>query len=331
MRFFILFGLFFTTFSQANTDNERTLFDLETIDIESVNEFIKAGVNVNAQGTDGFTFLHLAIRTSVDIKLELVETLIKAGADVNIPNEDGLTPLHLATITKGKTIEIIEALIKAGANVNAQDKKELTPLHYFVVTVAKHQEKIKEIVETLIKAGADVNIPNADGLTPLHLATLTTQEKIKEIVEVLIKSGADVNAQDKSKQTPLHLAFKQAGMVIFDEIKHIIETRVDLNNLSKSDVISHFSKDHLIFFPTLEVIETLIKAGADTSTRNQFTHSLASKVEPALLEYTTDVNLQNKMRSLILEAFRNLLAEATHQKRTTIFQSIKNICSRVFQ
>ena len=290
MRFFILFGLFFTTFSQANTDNERTLFDLETIDIESVNEFIKAGVNVNAQGIDGITYLHFAIATK-HIQLELVEVLIKAGADVNAQDNNGRTPLHWVTFATLKNItELIKALTKAGASLNIQDEYRATPL---------------------------------------HLAVTATHEKTKEVVEALIEAGADLNAQNKGGLTPLELAFSYEGMHIFEEVKQIIETETDLDNLSISDVINHISKDHSTFYPGIEVIKTLIKAGANTNMDPSLLFALQNKT--LLLEYTTDVNLQNKMRSIITEALRNLLAEVTHQKRTTFFQSIKNICSRVFQ
>lgn len=58
--------------------------------------------------------------------IELVEQFIKAGADVNRADIYGYTPLDLA-IFRGRA-ELIKIIIDAGADVNRATKYSWTPL-----------------------------------------------------------------------------------------------------------------------------------------------------------------------------------------------------------
>ena len=131
MKYFILFCLFFTAFSQA------------TPDIPWV--------------PDLSTPLHYWAMGSSAIEIGNVKSLIEAGEDVNARAVLNRTPLHYANNSK----EIVQILIDAGADVNARDTNQETPLHF---------AKTTGVAQTLIDAGADVNARNYDSTTPLYYA-----------------------------------------------------------------------------------------------------------------------------------------------------------------
>lgn len=85
---------------------------------------IQNGADVNAQGADGETPLHVAIGAENE---KIAEVLIKNGADLNAKDRSGRTPLHLAT--EQSSIKMVELLAKNGADLNAKDRKGRTPLH----------------------------------------------------------------------------------------------------------------------------------------------------------------------------------------------------------
>jgi len=94
--------------------------------VHAVEQFLKAGADVNTRGKDdGNTGLHWAASYGLT---EMAELLIGYGADVNLKNKDGNTPLHWAA-GQGK-LEIVKILIASGADINAQGKLNWTPLRW---------------------------------------------------------------------------------------------------------------------------------------------------------------------------------------------------------
>ena len=207
--------------------NTRAFFESATL--EKVRSCLAAGADVNAQGDNGWTPLHLAawftdnpaiIRALVaagaevnarlaefgDTPLHLaarftndpavIEALLDAGAEVNARDDDGWTPLHLAT-SGDVDLAIVTALLDAGAEVNARGMYSVTPLHFAVT-------KSVAIVTALLDAGAEVNARAERGATPLHSAAANNTSSV--IVTVLLNAGADVNAQGDNGWTPLHSA-----------------------------------------------------------------------------------------------------------------------------
>ena len=87
---------------------------------------IKAGADVNAQGIDDWTPLHLAVSGTPKI----VEMLIKNGANVNAQNKKHNTPLHLIASkdNSDKQYAITEILLNNGADVNLKNAEDKTPL-----------------------------------------------------------------------------------------------------------------------------------------------------------------------------------------------------------
>ena len=113
---------------------------------EIVKLLIDEGADVNAEGDDGRTPLHL---TS---KREQALLLISKGADVNAKDKDGYTPLMAAvspTLNEGShQKEYIELLIDKGAKVNSKSSKGGTALDWATT------DKLFEIADLLRKHGA---------------------------------------------------------------------------------------------------------------------------------------------------------------------------------
>ncbi len=79
--------------------------------------------NINAEGIDGSTPLHMAAGSN-QADVAVIKILIEHGADVNAKIKQlGWTPLHMAY-----NAEVANLLIAQGANVNAKDNAARTPL-----------------------------------------------------------------------------------------------------------------------------------------------------------------------------------------------------------
>jgi ankyrin repeat protein len=139
-------------------------------DLESVNLFVDAGLDVNSKdAADQTPLMNAAGRGNT----AMVKWLLAKGADVNAVSAEksggmvkngpiGLgkfTALILAS-TYGPA-ETVRALLDAGAEVNAKDIRGMTPLMYAVTS--DHAEAA--IVKLLLARGADVTVKSAAGET----------------------------------------------------------------------------------------------------------------------------------------------------------------------
>ena len=100
-------------------------------DLEVVQKLIEYDVNINAEGSDGRTALHLASGDFGTKNLSvprpsIFRLLLAHGADVNARAENGSTPLHKAS--KFATPEVVRMLLEHGADVKAEDNDGRTAL-----------------------------------------------------------------------------------------------------------------------------------------------------------------------------------------------------------
>jgi len=84
--------------------------------LNKIKRLIASGADVRAKDRNGYTPLHLAIRSD---NIEIAKLLIVSGADVRAYSDNGFTPLHSAVYCDN--IEIAKLLIDSGANVEAKD------------------------------------------------------------------------------------------------------------------------------------------------------------------------------------------------------------------
>ena len=250
-----------------------------------INALIKAGANVNAKNSWGFT----ALMFTGDF--EIVNALIKAGADVNTRNNfDNSTPLMMMMRGDHKFTnvnnarKIINALLKAGADVNAKDKNGWTVLMHAVYS----WNAMHRFVDTFLHAGADVNAENAFGWTALGIALelkkdyaaqrlkkfggiekgriesriveLAEKGKIRKLQEAII-SGANVNAAALGGTTALMLA---AGEGNLEAVNLLLKAKADVNRCDEDG-----STALMYALNNPNIVEVLLKAGADINIKDE--------------------------------------------------------------
>eukprot|EP00035_Acanthoeca_spectabilis_P016172 m.326914 g.326914 ORF g.326914 m.326914 type:complete len:284 (+) comp16489_c0_seq2:777-1628(+) len=120
---------------------------------------IAAGANLNLQGANGMTPLHVAVLQN---HMLLVDLLVRSRANLDAPSSNGWTPLIWATTTKKP--EVAQALISAGANLDVVDQSGQTAL------IAAAEGNQTEIARALVAAGADLHAQRVDGVTALDIA-----------------------------------------------------------------------------------------------------------------------------------------------------------------
>lgn len=159
-------------------------------DMMAINAFFDAGINPNAQDSDGRTVL---ISAAARGDVEVVKALISRGVDLNVRDKRGFTALTHAIDAMYEDVQ--DALLNSpGVDPNCVGLNDRPALFAYV------WRDNKERVEKLLALGADVKRRDADGDTALHGAAETGNV---EIIRLLLDKGADVNAKNKHGGTPL--------------------------------------------------------------------------------------------------------------------------------
>ena len=162
--------------------------------IDTLNELIEAGANLNARDRNDATPLHWAAAANSS---QSVERLIEAGASPNSRSHDNWTPLHWGSVY-GAT-ESIDRLLQTGADPNTRGDQGETPLHVAA------SSKSSEILERLLQAGADPKARDRNGETALHRSA---HEDDPRSVEILWDAGFDLHVRDMQGETALHHAVR---------------------------------------------------------------------------------------------------------------------------
>lgn len=115
MKYLVFFSLLFSFFVQAEFD---ILKDKLSVAIRNQNTqealqiLSKQDIDINEQGFNGRTYLHLALTLP-----EIIPTLLELGADPNIQDNRGATPFHfIAAIPKNMQLEVAQLFLDKGAN-----------------------------------------------------------------------------------------------------------------------------------------------------------------------------------------------------------------------
>ncbi|MFM8185436.1 MAG: ankyrin repeat domain-containing RING finger protein, partial [Alphaproteobacteria bacterium] len=207
---------------------------------------LEAKADINSRDIYNDTPLHFAVRNQ---KTEVAEALLKSRADINAKNNFELNPLHIASLVGNNPM--IKMLIKSKANIHETCKKLNTPLH--LGALSGNIDSCK----TLIDSNAKIESINQNGHTPLFAASYKGN---KEVIKLLIELGANCNLRDKNLDTPL---FFSAIKNHKGAIQSLIESKADVNaqNISSKSVLLSYFKSNAK--PDPEIVETLIKAGAN--------------------------------------------------------------------
>ena len=115
---------------------------VENGDISALETWIEYGGNVNAENSEGTTFLQMAVNS---YQLEVVKFLVKYGANVNAWKFLDKIPLTLSC--KVGSLEIAEFLIHNGAEINPTD---LIGTQYSIYLVRRRNSKSPDPTYSLL-------------------------------------------------------------------------------------------------------------------------------------------------------------------------------------
>jgi len=194
-----------------------------------------------AKGADAFDDGRTALCYAVEAAdIALVQALLDKGADPNgRERDDAWAPIHAAAASGSP--EIAALLIDHGAKVDLRSEGVPEPIQ---LAVGRDNNAV---VALLLDHGADANSVRLSGSgTLLHEAA--THSDNRELVELLLKHGANPNARDGDARTPLHIAASNT------------EARTVPAPLGKIPSRTFARK--------LEIVQALLKGGADPSLRD---------------------------------------------------------------
>lgn len=159
-------------------------------DLMAIHAFFDAGINPNAQDSDGRTVL---ISAAARGHLEVVNVLLSRGVDLNVKDRAGDTALTHAI--QAMYEDVVDTLLNhPQLDPNCPGLKGQPALFAYV------WRDNKERVEKLLARGADAKAQDADGDTALHGAAEIGNV---EIIQLLLDKGANPNAKNQQGGTPL--------------------------------------------------------------------------------------------------------------------------------
>jgi uncharacterized protein len=212
-------------------------------DLQTLQQLLDKGVDINAHSQQGQTALMLAASERL---APVAEFLIQRGAEVNLRNDYGLTALMVASMND--STEIVELLGNHGAAMDIRDAREgqtalilaarfKASLGTFQALLRKEKSLVNfprndqstaltfetrpEIAEFLINNGAEVDHPNSQGRTPLIESAYNRKP---ELLKVYIDQGANINAQDKDGRTALNRAAANGQL---ENVRLLLESGAD--------------------------------------------------------------------------------------------------------
>ena len=92
-------------------------------DVEAIKGFLAKGNKIDDQNKDGYSILHVAIRSG---QAAVAEFALANSADINLRSKSKKAPLHYAA--QYNRIALAKLLVEAKADLTAKDKKGRTPL-----------------------------------------------------------------------------------------------------------------------------------------------------------------------------------------------------------
>lgn len=205
---------------------------------------LEQGANVNAQGEDGMSPLHILCQSQKNphVRVRIAQMLLEHNLNVDLKDSTGCTALHLAC--QNNQVGMVEFLIRAGCDVNIPDENCDTPFivacrmasdgWYFWNTDCLNEDSDEEdpsyqqddrfppviICKALLHAGAD---PKQATLLPTAVL-FGTIETVKEFIDL----GMDVNMMDENRRYPLGCACS-ASHIPFSVVKFLLEYGADVN------------------------------------------------------------------------------------------------------
>ncbi|CAH1205489.1 hypothetical protein PAECIP111893_02358 [Paenibacillus plantiphilus] len=160
-------------------DTDGFLNEVTFNEIEVVEDYLEAGVNVDALDDNGFGALHKAMQKN---STDMAKLLLDHGADINIVNAGSYTPL--LTFTEYNSVDMVRFLLENGAdpNIGGGDNDDYYPL------IAATRFNYSDIVKLLLDHGAFPNLEYLDNGETVNAMQIAENYGFTEIVELIKKS-----------------------------------------------------------------------------------------------------------------------------------------------
>ncbi|KAL8947913.1 MAG: hypothetical protein Q9222_005850 [Ikaeria aurantiellina] len=277
----------------------------------TVEHLLKLGADPLRQGQDGRTALHCAAAHGLLGIMQLIVSRILKGK--KLPTN----LLHEAARRKHYNIDMIKLLINSGCEINAieVDGPEATRCHRqyennksvaHVLAVGEHWWQSLAL-DYLLKAGLDPEIRTSLGRTTLHVAVRGCIKDYdnhgfwrRDTAKVLLSHGAEVNVVDGQERTPLIEAVQDGASMVDLLIAHGANA-----NYGPSPPMAH-----AVAPCNLQVLEVLLKAGADCNTMCKTAYRSRWPQEPVLLHISDSVDAGYGQRHVSSENGRKTAEQA---------------------
>lgn len=233
---------------------------VEKLDIQEVENLLKASANTNETDCDGNTPLMFAAtegnyRHFAEAS-KIADLLLAKGAKIDLQNNGGYSALYKAASALNH--EFTKKLISLGANVNLESKDKKTALI--------DSFESPEMLKTLLDAKADIHHVDELGTNVLWWAVSYTRY---ESIEFLVKRGAKLEQKLKTFMRP-----EEAMTVLmwaqgdFKTVETLIKLGANVNAVSsKGNTALMFAATDYNFSP--KAIQALIKANANLNIQNE--------------------------------------------------------------
>lgn len=198
---FMFRGAMTTLFNATNRLHEA----IKKNDLGKTKQLTDDGANVNEFNASGYSPLHLA--SSSGLNIEILRLLLAKGAEVDARSKDehgfGFTPLIIAA--GNDNLEVTTALLEAGASVNATRGDGMQTA---LMSAAGQRMANPQLVKLLLRAGADIRGKGKDGKTALICACQVhpTRNSHYGVVCALLEAGSEINAKADNGWTALMYA-----------------------------------------------------------------------------------------------------------------------------
>ncbi|KAI5457076.1 ankyrin repeat-containing domain protein [Mariannaea sp. PMI_226] len=287
--------------------------------------------NIDAADRDGNTPLHLAA-TVGEI---YVKKLLDAGANPLVFTHEGLTPLHLASRCRESNVVglLLDRLRQSQEESSAT--KASSSFAESDIGPSTESANVPKVV-----SGVNAQIYGRDPITPLYYASRSGRP---ETVALLLEAGADVKPvrvfEACAEFEEEHALWKNVHKSE-DRRGNGYALALKLEDLSRPGIeVSKYNSNQLNVHETTrieEILEILVKNGADTSELEDYSALISRRTFPLVLDhdYTAacmidlrnDMGMSSKQTRRMYNASIITLAEAARKSRKqSSIQALKEI------